>query len=76
MESKMTTAERSPNLAAAQSLGTAAFTRGITIGAPALDRAFMTMTAGRQIGDARTLPELQAWHAGYTVAKLASPVSA
>jgi hypothetical protein len=59
-----------PNTLLANHLGKLAFANGIK-GAPCLDKSFMKMIAGRQVGDARTIQEMRAWAAGWTAANLA-----
>lgn len=53
----------------AKAAGAKAFERGAAR-APALDQEFMRITAGRQIGDKRTLVEAKAWLEGWTMASL------
>lgn len=55
----------------AKILGNIAFAQGVKC-APCLDREFMDTLAGRQTGDPRTVPQMNAWIAGWTEANLAS----
>ena len=59
---------------AAREFGAAAFARGIS--APCLDSSMRAMHAEREIGDHRTVPELKAWIAGNTCARLSASVGA
>ena len=63
------------NTQAAKTLGAIAFATGVAR-APALDAAFMEMIAGREVGEARNVPEMKAWIAGWTEACLSAPVAA
>lgn len=59
------------NTQAAKTFGAIAFANGIKC-APALCGDMMAMIAGRQIGDKRTIKEMNAWVAGWTEANLAN----
>jgi hypothetical protein len=64
-----------PNIDAAKAFGSIAFAQGMPA-APALDANMTEMMKGRQIGDKRTIPELKAWHRGWTEANLAAALAA
>ena len=59
------------NTQAAKAFGATAFAQGVKC-APALCGQLKALFAGRQVGDKRTAPEMQAWIAGWTQANLAA----
>jgi hypothetical protein len=58
------------NTQQAKTLGALAFARGVF--AAALDGEMRKLQMGRAVGDARNVPELKAWIAGNTQARLAA----
>lgn len=55
----------------ARTLGAIAYAQGLPI-APALNPAMMNMIKGREVGDNRTIEEMEAYHAGWIQASIAA----